>query len=261
MMRALLLVLMYGWTSFAHAVCAPPRFHPARELKLAADTPVMIVTHASATFDPRYSAKYGVDRAIRFARERKIPLIYLVDESPFNLYYMDDCEPDYWVQSQGGEVEFDVTPTKIYVVGGHIEMCLSRSLHDILYQWARRSARDLSVTFFMDAIYSNGRSVEPSDHYYNDFTAFMGVVTYGRPGGERWPKLNLLEMTGVIKKPADDLLFLEKILPRWDRTFSSDYRVELQHNDGQVRVLRAGSGDRRSRLSFRFIDSAELPMP
>jgi hypothetical protein len=64
-------------------------------------------------------------------------------------------------------------------------------------------------------------------------------------------------MAGIIKKPAHDMLFLEKILPRWDRTFPKDYRVELQFNDDQVRVLRPGSGFFASRLRFHFVDSAD----
>lgn len=258
MVRMLWLGMLCCWAGLAQAVCAPPQFRPARDVRLSADTPVMIVTHASATFDPRYSAKYGIDQAIRYARSHKIPRIYLVDESPFDLYYMDDCEPDYWVQSQGGEIEFEVVPTQIYAVGGHLELCLSRSLNEIIYQWARKPARNMSVTLFMDAIYSNGRSVEATDRYYSDFSAFMGVLSYGRPGGERWPKLNLLEMTGVIKRMTDDMQFLEKVLPRWDRTFSKDYRVELQLNDDVPRVLRAGTGRDPARLLFHFVDSADF---
>jgi len=241
----------------AHAACRPPQFRPAQELRLDGDS-VLIVTHASASFDARFSAKYGVDQAIRFAKDRKIPRIYLVDESPFPLYYMEDCEPDYWVLSIDGEAEFEVAPAHLYVAGGHMELCLSRTLHDVLYKWSRRPARDLTVTFFMDAIYSNGKSVEPSDPYYSDFNWFMGIISYGRPGGERWPKLNLLEMTGVIKKAANDQIFLEKILPRWDRTFSTDYRVELQLNNGPARVLRQGSGFFAPRLTFHFVDSADV---
>lgn len=240
----------------AQASCPTPQFTPAKEVRLSGDA-VMIVTHASATFDARFSGKYGVDEAIRFAKGNRIPVVYLADDSPIRYYYMDDCAPDYWVASQDGEVEFEVEASHLYIVGGHMELCLSRTLHDILYKWSRKPARDLNVTFFMDAIYSNGKSVEASDPYYNDFNWFMGIISYGRPGGERWPKLNLLEMAGIIKKPVHDMLFLEKILPRWDRTFSKDYRVELQFNDDQARVLRPGSGFFASRLRFHFVDSAD----
>lgn len=251
-----LMACLAGLTGAAHATCAPPQFRPAKEVHLKGDS-VLIVTHPSATFDARFSAKYGVDEAVRFAKSRKIPVVYLADESPIRYYYVEDCEPDYWISSKDGEVEFEVEPTQVYVAGGHIELCLSRSLHDILYQWSRKPARNLTVTFLMDAIYSNGKSVEPSDPYYSDFSWFMGIVTYGRPGGETWPKLSLLEMTGIIRKTANDLLFLEKVLPRWDRTFPKDYRVELQLNEFSPRVLRPGGGVFAPRLRFNFVDSVD----
>ncbi len=257
-LRMGLVVLGLATAQVALASCPPPTFRAPQDVRLTGDS-VLIVTHASATFDARFSAKYGVDEAIRYARERRIPRVYLADDSPIRAYYMEDCEPDHWVQSMDGEVSFEVAPTHVYVAGGHIELCLSRTLHDILYQWSRRPARNLDMTFFLDAIYSNGKSVEPTDPYYDDFSWFMGIIAYGRPGGERWPKLSLLEMTGVIKRPANDLMFLEKILPRWDRTFPADYRVELQFNDFPVRVLREGGGNFAPRLRFHFVDSAEAP--
>lgn len=252
-----LMACLTGLAGAAHASCPAPQFRPAKEVHLEGDS-VMIVTHPSATFDARFSAKYGVDEAVRFAKSKKIPVVYLADDSPIRYYYMEDCDPDYWVASRDGEVEFEVAPTHVYVAGGHMELCLSRSLHDILYQWSRKPARNLTVTLLLDAIYSNGKSVEPSDPYYSDFNWFMGIISYGRPGGETWPKLNLLEMTGIIKKPANDLLFLEKILPRWDRTFPKDYRVELQFNDFSARVLRPGGGMFAPRLRFNFVDSADV---
>jgi hypothetical protein len=240
----------------SHAGCPAPRLSSAGDIQLDADA-VLLVTHASSSFDARFSSKHGMDEAVAYAKRKKIPVVYLIDDSPARYYFMEDCAPDYWVRSMDGEVEFEVKPGRLFVAGGHMELCLSRTLHDVLYQWSRRPARDLTVTLIMDAIYSNGKSVEPSDPFYNDFNWFMGVVTYGRPGGERWPKLNLLEMTGVIKKPANDILFLEKILPRWDRTFSREYRVELQLNDGPIRTLREGAGFFAPRLKFHYVDSAD----
>lgn len=253
---AYLTALLAGIAGVAHATCLDPVLRPAKNVQLDGDA-VMIVTHASSTFDARFSSKHGMDEAVAYAKRKKIPVVYLIDESPARYYFMEDCTPDYWVRSMDGEVEFDVKPGRLFVAGGHMELCLSRTLHDVLYQWSRRPARDLTVTLIMDAIYSNGKSVEPSDPFYNDFNWFMGVVTYGRPGGERWPKLNLLEMTGVIKKPVNDTLFLEKLLPRWDRTFPREYRVELQLNDGPVRTLREGAGFFSPRLKFHYVDSVD----
>ncbi len=217
----------------------------------------MIVTHATSTHDARYTAKRGVDEALRYAKEQRIPVIYLQDDTPPQFYYMDDCSPDYWVYSQGGEISFDVPPSQLYIVGGHLEMCLSATLHDVLYQWAKKHPpRNLTVTYFMDAIYSNGKLVEPGAPFYEDFQRFMGIVTYGRPGGEHWPKLNLLETMGVIVREEHELEYLRQALPRWDRTFPANWRVELQLNDSVKKVLRPASGWNPPTLLFRFVDSA-----
>jgi len=243
------------FSAAGNAACPPHRFAAPAEVKLQGDA-VMIVVHATSTHDARFSTKRGIDEAVRFAKSKKIPVVYLQDDTPDQFYFMEDCSPDYWVFSGGGEINFDVTPSHVYVVGGHLEMCLSATLHDVLYQWAKRAPRDLRVTYFMDAIYSNGKTIEPSAPYYGDFARFMGVVTYGRPGGEHWPKLSMLETMGVIVREDHELEYLKQILPRWDTTFSENYRVELQLNDSVKKVLRPAREWRPPTLLFRFVDSA-----
>jgi hypothetical protein len=243
-----------GW---AIAGCADPKFTDSSRLQIRSKE-VLVVTHASSVFDPRYATKYGLDSIVRYAKEKKIPVVYLADDSPPNTYFAEDCMPDYWVKSMDGDVEFLVDVDHIYLAGGHAELCLSRSIHDLLLQAARRRHRNLTVTYVMDAIYSNGKTVDPSDPFYSDFTTFLSVVTYGRPGGERWPKLTLLEATGVIKRLEWDYMYLKELLPRWDRTFGDDYRIELQMDDFETRVLRPGVGVAPPTIKFHFIDSAEL---
>ena len=116
--------------------------------------------------------------------------------------------------------------------------------------------RNRQITYFMDAIYSNGKLVDPGDAFYADFQRFMGVVTYGRPGGEHWPKLTLLETMGVIIREEHELDYLKQTLPRWDRTFPENYRIELQLNDSVKKVLRTADGWQPPTVLFRFLDSA-----
>jgi hypothetical protein len=116
----------------------------------------------------------------------------------------------------------------------------------------------------MDAIYSNGKLIDPADPFYSDFQRFMGIVAYGRPGGEHWPKLNLLESMGVIVREEHQLEYLKQALPRWDTTFPPTYRVELQLNDSVKKVLRPAEGWTPPTVLFRFVDSAlnlATPMP
>jgi hypothetical protein len=249
----LLAVLLYGGSS--RAACPSHEFAKPDQIKLTGDA-VMIVVHATSTNDARVATKRGVDEAVRFAKSQGIPVVYLQDDSPQQYYFMDDCHPDYWVSSQGGEITFTVLPSHVYIVGGHVEMCLSTALHDILLQWAQRPPHNLTVTYFMDAIYSNGKVIDPSDPFYKDFVRFLDVVTYGRPGGENWPKLTLLETMGIIIKEEDQLEYIRQILPRWDRTFPDTVRVEVQLNDSAKKVLRAAPGWHPPTLLFHFVDSA-----
>lgn len=247
----------------AAAGCTDPAFTAAQDVQLGGEV-AMIVTHASAVHDARLATKRGADEALRFARERRIPVAYLQDDSPTRHYLTDDCEPDYWVRSEGGELSFEVTPPHLYILGGHLEMCLSTTLHEVLLQWARRGGHQFTVTYLMDAIYSNGKGIDETDPFFADFQRFMGVVTHGRPGGEHWPKLTLLETMGIILREDRQLAYLERILPHWERSFTADYRVELRlGEDGPLRVLQPGAGLHAPRLRFEFVDSAlelgELP--
>jgi hypothetical protein len=255
MLRLLLALSLLLLARPGLAECAPHRVSDSAQIKLKGDA-VMIVTHSTSTHDARFSTKRGLDEAVRFAKSRRIPVIYLQDDSPETYYFMEDCNPDHWVFSQGGEITFEVAPSHLYIVGGHLELCLSETLHDVIYKWAKRAPRNLSVTYFMDAIYSNGKSIEPEAPYYRDFLRFMGIVSYGRPGGEHWPKLSLLETMGVIVREDHEMEYLKQVLPRWDTTFPASYRVELQLNDSVKKVIRPADGWRPPTLLFHFVDSA-----
>lgn len=216
----------------------------------------MIVVHASSTYDSRIATKRGLDEAVKFAKNNRIPVVYLQDDSPERAYFMEDCAPDYWVFSKEGDISFAVAPSHVYIAGGHLELCMSTALNDILFQWAKRTPGDFTVTYFMDAIYSNGKVIDPSDPFYEDFSRFLNIVTYGRPGGEHWPKLTLLETMGIIIKEEHELEYIRQILPRWDRTFPKNYRVEVQLNGSVKKVLRSSSGWNPPTLLFHFVDSA-----
>ena len=257
MKMVMLALLGLMWLSTAGAACREHEITPPSKVKIKGDS-VMIVVHQTSTYDARYSTKRGVDEAVRFAKAQKIPLIYLQDDSPEEYYFMEDCYPDHWVFSAGGEIGFEVTASHVYIVGGHLELCMSVALHDIIYQWAKRPPRNYKITYLMDAIYSNGKMIDPSDPFYRDFDRFLSIVSYGRPGGEHWPKLSLLETMGIIKKEEHELNYIKQILPRWDTTFPDAFRVEIQMNGSTKKVLRAAEGWFPPTVTFHFVDSALL---
>lgn len=245
----------------ASAICPQPDFTPSRSVRIDAEA-VLLVVHASASFDPRYATKRGTDEAIAFARSRRMPVIHLQDDSPEHVYFAEACQPDFRVRSEGGELGFDLgRVSRLYVAGGHLEMCLSTAINEVLLQWAKQPPRNRTVTYFMDAIYSNGKLIDASDPFYKDFDRFMGIIVHGRPAGEQWPKLTLLETMGVIIREDHEIDYLKQILPRWDRTFPGSYRIDLTLNGGAPHVLRTAEGKRAATITFRFLDSALNLLP
>lgn len=253
--RTLNFLLLLLFAVPALAACRNHAITPPGDVRIADDS-VMIVVHQSSMYDARFSTKRGIDEAVRFAKARKIPVIYLQDDTPDEFYFMEDCYPDYWVFSEGGEVRFEITASHVYIVGGHLELCMSNTLNDVIYQWSKRAAQDYKVTYLMDAIYSNGKLIEPTDPYYGDFDRFMSIVAYGRPGGEHWPKLSLLESMGIIRREDHQLDYIKKILPRWDRTFPDDFRITTKLNDSVTKVLRSAPGWHPPTVLFHLVDSA-----
>ena len=250
-LAALLLALL---SSAAEALCAGHSFTDPKLISLPGES-VMIITHASSFYDSRIASKRGIDEAVSYAKSKHIPVIYLQDDTPEQFYFMEDCQPDYWVHSEGGELSFAVQPTHVYIAGGHLELCMLETVHDILFSWARQQKQHLKITYLMDAIYSNGKSIDANAPYYPDFEKFMNVVTYRRPGGEHWPKLSLLETMGVIRSEDHELEYLKNILPHYERTLPG-YRVELKLNDSVVKVLQPAPGWNPPTIQFDFIDSA-----
>jgi hypothetical protein len=242
-------------SGLAAAACPKPELTDPARVRLMGDS-VLLVTHATSAHDARLATKRGLDEAIHFAKSKRIPVVYLKDDSGDEYYFMDDCRPDYWVLSAAGEIPFDSLPSHVYVAGGHLEFCLSATLDDVMRIWSRQPKRNLTVTYLLDAIYSNGNSIEESDPYYARSRKFMGVVTYGRPGGEHWPKLTLLETMGVIQNEDHQLQYLTKILPHYARVLPSDYRVDLRLNRSVVKVVHPARAWNPPTLRFNFVDSA-----
>jgi hypothetical protein len=255
LLKSALLGLLAAAALPAMAVCTDHAMTRPNDVRLAGDA-VLIVTHASSNDDGRAATKLGVDEAVSFAKRRRIPVVYLQDNRPVENYFMNDCKPDYWVNSEGGEIGFEVTPSQVYVVGGHLEECLSATLNDVLLNWARQPQRNLNITYVMDGIFSNGKSIDQGDRYYKSLMRFMGIVAYNKPAGEHYQKLSLLEIMGIIIDEGLQYQYLQRVLPRFDRTMSENYRVEIKLMDSRVRILQAGKGRKPPVLRFHFVDSA-----
>jgi hypothetical protein len=239
----------------ALAACPPHALVPPGQVRLAGDS-ALIVTHASSNDDGRAATKLGVDDAVYYAKHKRMPVVYLQDGRPAEHYFMEDCNPDFWVGSEGGEVRFDISPSHVYTVGGHLEECLGATISDVLLNWSKKPRRNYTVTYLMDGIFSNGKSIEEGDRYYRDYQRFMGIVAYNKPAGEHYQKLTLLEIMGIIVDERLQYQYLQRVLPRFERSMGPEYRVEIKLMDSTARILQPGIGRRPPVLRFEFIDSA-----
>jgi hypothetical protein len=239
----------------AAARCPDHAFTEPPQIKLD-QRPVLIATHASSSFDAEFAAKRGVDEAVRFARDQNFQIVYLQDDREDPNFYAEDCKPDHWVYSEGGELSFNVPSSHVYLVGGHLELCLANTLNQLLDRWSAEPLRDRTVEVLMDGVYSNGKSVDETTPYFKDMERYRHIRSYGRPAGEHWGKITMLETMGVIIREAQQYQYLEGILPQWRRSVPAGYRVELRLNDGVPLVLQQGNGLRAPVLKFQFVDSA-----
>ena len=254
-MKSLVVLALALFSQAALATCQRPLFIPPSQLRLNSDA-VLLVTHASATYDTRLSSKLGVDRAVRFARQNGIPVIYLEDRTPEDQYFAADCAPDYRVFSRDGEVPFEVKASRVYVVGGHLEQCLSRTVDDVIASWARQPVRDRTLTFLMDGIYSTGELIEESDPFYQGFKQFKRTIAHRRTDADPTPKLSLLETLGLIDEAETELEFLKRALPNAGEVLAAAYEVELSLNNLLSRKIQGELGQTRARIRFNFVDSA-----
>jgi len=254
LLRPLTVIAAALWLQPANAGCAPYTSSSPAAVRIDTDA-MLVVTHASARYDARRSTKFGVDSAVKFARSRGMPVLYLEDGSPAEFQLPDDCNPDHWLRSEEGEFPVEFRASHVYVAGGHLEVCLANTLIDVLDRWSRQPRRDLTITYFMDAIYSNGSAVSENDPWQRDFAGFLSVVTYGRPATGEWPKVALLETMGIIASESLQMDYLERIVPHHVRFFGTDHRVEIVLHD-QTRVIQRGRGERPPVLRFQFVDSA-----
>lgn len=134
--------LLFG-TVPAWASCPEPRLTPPEQVVLKADT-ALIVVHATSAHDARQRQQTRVDEAVRFAKGRGIPVVYLVDETPIEHYFMEDRAPDHWVRSQGGEL-LKVTPRHVPATLSAVTSSCASAMPPTRSSTSGRSARPAST--------------------------------------------------------------------------------------------------------------------
>jgi hypothetical protein len=160
-----LFVLFHLSTIDARANCRRI-FYGAPENTTVSSSAVLMITHATRMpFDPSAVAKNGMNAAYRFARRYSLPIVALASGSDGSGYYFDDCHPDYFMQSSAGEFSFNLDSSHIFFAGGNFELCLSRTVKDVLKSFKNRieegaSKQDLVLSFVTNGIYMLKRATD-----------------------------------------------------------------------------------------------------
>lgn len=240
--------------SLARAECAAPGMTDPAQVR-AGGRELLIVTHASDAYDSRLASKRGLDALLASARRRRTQTVFLAGDEPARTHFAGDREAGPWVFSEGGELRFDVDATRVLLAGGHLEICLRKTMHDVIARWAQRPARDRTLVLVADAIYANGRDIDHESPQGQAVARFLDIVAHGRPGGEYWRKLTLLELMALVRPREARLQMLIDALPHWQRTMPADWRVEMRVDDERL-VLRHPRGRAAATLCFEFMESA-----
>jgi len=237
------------------ASCAEPVFTDPAHVYLAGDA-VLIVTHPSTQWDGRLACKPGMDAAVQYAKKHGHQVVYLQDsmvQDTNPTYFFADCDPTYWVSSEGGEFSFRIPVRHVYTVGGHWEACESETMSCLMSAWSAKT-EDLTITFVMDGIYTAGWFTMP-EAIQKRLKGFLNVVTYRNPRDE-WMigKLSLLELMGIAKDRRTQIQILRQVLPPYAE-LSRDYQVDLYLEGKKVATLQQGRGDHPPVLKIEYIDS------
>lgn len=120
---------------------------------------LLLVTHPSSYFDIQKSAKNGIDKITESMARSRVPMVYLMspDDKFINLYTINP-NPNYFVQSFGGEHNVAFNGQEVTMIGGFFDLCFSKTLHDLLQN--RTSIEDLTIKMPIDAIYLYDASQE-----------------------------------------------------------------------------------------------------
>ena len=241
--------------ALARAHCPPIEFTRPPEGTSLRGPAALVVTHATSMYDARLATKRGLDALVGHARLARLPVIYLADDSPPATYFADDCRPTAWWFSEGGELAAGIDTDTVLLAGGHLEICLRRTVFALLDQWSILPPRDRTIRLVADAVYSNGRDVPAQAPYAAEVSRFLDVVAAGRPGGEHWRKLTLLETLSLIRAPDAGLAWLAETLPAGSRVLPPGWRIRLVLDGTHRAVLREPRGRATATLTYDVVPS------
>lgn len=140
------------WSSRGFADCVDVTFTPPDQIALPG-AELAIVTHPTSIWDPRASAKAGIDFMIRQAKTESRPIVILRHAQHSQTYYTQDCAPTHYAQSTDGEFSFRFAARHVTMTGGQFHQCFRETFLGVTKELARTNA-DAQIDIFAEGVYA-----------------------------------------------------------------------------------------------------------
>ena len=108
------------------------------------------------------------------------PIVYLQHpKDKQSDYYVKDLAPTYFVASEGGDFNFKLNASEVWLAGGYFHFCQQRTVYDVLNQWKddRFKNKDLTLQFWTAGLYTDQKGIRQSDPYFRKYIDY--VTIYG----------------------------------------------------------------------------------
>lgn len=190
-----------------------PEFTKPSDVMLQQST-VVLVTHASAHFDPLRQTKPAVDRVMAAAKRRRIPVVCFHDrhnsKNPAWLYLYDDWKPTAFVESDIGHYNFDTSRVRhVVCLGGFFWCCERNTLSDTIRHWRRDAPdQDLRITQVVDGIFDVAEGVVPP--YRDRVRKFQADVLWKQYPQAAITLKQILDLIGDDESAVD---FIKRQIP------------------------------------------------
>jgi hypothetical protein len=240
--------LALGWSGHGraddHGTAEKKEFTEPAKLEVNGDK-VLIVTHVCSVWDEKCTTKGANDSVIKFAKDNKIPIIYLQHEFDDKAYFCDDKKPNFFAYSSGGEFSFSVKPKSVISTGGYSSYCHRNTMRDLLAQWAKRQESG-DVCQVTPAIYESIRS----DLLPQAIQDKARLTVYKKYDSATVP---LSELLDLFENDEARLEYLKgRVLDYVAKNVDIDFKIAIKYR-GKDLVVQEGKGSPPFKLTYRFV--------
>lgn len=234
----------FNGNAIAFTKICQPRITSSENIRITKNR-VMLVTHASDIYDTFRVSSLGINKSIQWAKKKSFQVLYLQDgnKTRQNSYFYDDCEPDFFVNTETGELDIKYNAQYLVSAGGFWEACLSATIESIFRGWAAEAQINRNLVFVTDAIYT-----------YN--SAFLGM------GGRllRAQIVTLKTALNTLKTVQERNSLIRSHLQKFHAISQlRAYRVVYSINGSKEEVLYDSNIRNAPVLKIKFLSSDMLP--